>query len=167
MALSVKLVFTLFIGDNVFTSNGKNIGKINKIDNDYFTVYNQRLIQDEEFRIPISAISHFDIKIGEGNPSVILNINEEQIKHGYEIVTKKPNSELVNGKDNNSQYKIPLEKELIHYETVQHFEENVGSSTDKLPSREEYICDMCMEKFNNPDNLQQHRAEKHSAPTGI
>jgi hypothetical protein len=26
---------------------------------------------------------------------------------------------------------------------------------------------MCMEKFNNPDNLQQHRAEKHSAPTGI
>jgi hypothetical protein len=56
---------------------------------------------------------------------------------------------------------------VIHYETVQHFEENVVSSTDKLPSREEYICDMCMEVFNNPDNLQQHRVEKHSAPTGI
>lgn len=163
----MKLIFTLFIGDNVFTSNGKNIGKINKIDNNHFTVYNQGLIQDEEFRIPVSAISHFDIKIGEGNPSVILNVNEEQIKHGYEIVTKKPNSELVNGKDNNSRYKIPLEKEVIHYETVQHFEENVVSSTDKLPSTQEYICDMCMEKFNNPDKLQQHRAEKHSAPTGI
>lgn len=162
----MKLVFRLFIGDNVFTSNGKNIGKINKIDNDHFTVYNQGLIQDEEFLIPISAISHFDVKVGEGNPSVILTINEEQIKHGYEIVIKKPNSELVNGKYN-SQYKIPLEKEVIHYETIQHFEENVASSTDKLPSREEYICDMCMEKFNNPDKLQQHRVERHSAPTGI
>lgn len=162
----MKLVFRLFIGDNVFTSNGKNIGKINKIDNDHFTVYNQGLIQDEEFLIPISAISHFDVKVGEGNPSVILTINEEQIKHGYEIVIKKPNSELVNGKYN-SQYKIPLEKEVIHYETIQHFEENVASSTDKLPSREEYICDMCMEKFNNPDKLQQHRVERHSAPIGI
>ena len=162
----MKLVFRLFIGDNVFTSYGKNIGKINKIDNDHFTVYNQGLIQDEEFLIPISAISHFDVKVGEGNPSVILTINEEQIKHGYEIVIKKPNSELVNGKYN-SQYKIPLEKEVIHYETIQHFEENVASSTDKLPSREEYICDMCMEKFNNPDKLQQHRVERHSAPTGI
>jgi hypothetical protein len=162
----LKLVFRLFIGDNVFTSNGKNIGKINKIDNDHFTVYNQGLIQDEEFLIPISAISHFDVKVGEGNPSVILTINEEQIKHGYEIVIKKPNSELVNGKYN-SQYKIPLEKEVIHYETIQHFEENVASSTDKLPSREEYICDMCMEKFNNPDKLQQHRVERHSAPIGI
>ena len=162
----MKLVFRLFIGDNVFTSNGKNIGKINKIDNDHFTVYNQGLIQDEEFLIPISAISHFDVKVGEVNPSVILTINEEQIKHGYEIVIKKPNSELVNGKYN-SQYKIPLEKEVIHYETIQHFEENVVSSTDKLPSREEYICDMCMEKFNNPDKLQQHRVERHSAPTGI
>ena len=162
----MKLVFSLFIGDNVFTSNGKNIGKINKIDNDHFTVYNQGLIQDEEFLIPLSAISHFDIKVGEGNPSVILTINEEQIKHGYEIVIKKPNSELVNGKYN-SQYNIPLEKEVIHYETIQHFEENVASSTDKLPSREEYICDMCMEKFNNPDKLQQHRVERHSAPTGI
>jgi hypothetical protein len=162
----LKLVFRLFIGDNVFTSNGKNIGKINKIDNDHFTVYNQGLIQDEEFLIPISAISHFDVKLGEGNPSVILTINEEQIKHGYEIVIKQPNSELVNGKYN-SQYKIPLEKEVIHYETIQHFEENVASSTDKLPSREEYICDMCMEKFNNPDKLQQHRVERHSAPTGI
>jgi hypothetical protein len=156
----------LSIGDNVFTSNGKNIGKINKIDTDHFIVYNQGLIQDEEFLIPISAISHFDIKVGEGNPSVILTINEEQIKHGYEIVTKKPNSELVNGKYN-PQYKMPLEKEVIHYETIQHFEENVASSTDKLPSREEYICDMCMEKFNNPDKLQQHRVEMHSAPTGI
>ena len=162
----MKLVFRLFIGDNVFTSNGKNIGKINKIDNDHFTVYNQGLIQDEEFLIPTSAISHFDVKVGEGNPSVILTINEAQIKHGYEIVIKKPNSELVNGKYN-SQYKIPLEKEVIHYETIQHFEENVASSTDKLPSREEYICDMCMEKFNNPDKLQQHRVERHSAPTGI
>jgi sporulation protein YlmC with PRC-barrel domain len=162
----MRVAFTLFIGDNVFTSNGKNIGKISKIDNEHFTVYNRGLIQDEEFQIPISAISHFDIKAGKEDSSIILTVNEEQIKHGYEIVSKKPNSELISGKSN-SEYKIPLEKEVIHYETIQHFEENVASSTDKLPFKEEYICDMCMEKFNNPDNLQQHRAEKHSAPTGI
>src|SRR5215216_6013681 len=118
----MTVAFTLFIGDNVFTSNGKNIGKISKIDNEHFTVYNRGLIQDEEFQIPISAISHFDIKAGEEDSSIILTVNEEQIKHGYEIVSKKPNSELISGKSN-SEYKIPLEKEVIHYETIQHFEE--------------------------------------------
>lgn len=39
--------------------------------------------------------------------------------------------------------------------------------TDRLPDDSEYICDMCMEKFSQPDKLQQHRANKHSAPTGV
>ncbi|HKG87982.1 MAG TPA: hypothetical protein VKA95_06620 [Nitrososphaeraceae archaeon] len=38
---------------------------------------------------------------------------------------------------------------------------------DKLPTDSEFICDMCMEKFTEPDRLQEHRAKKHSAPTGI
>jgi hypothetical protein len=41
------------------------------------------------------------------------------------------------------------------------------NSADKLPTDSEFICDMCMEKFNEPDKLQEHRAKKHSAPTGI
>ena len=39
--------------------------------------------------------------------------------------------------------------------------------TDKLPHDSEYICDMCMEKFSQPDELQQHRVNKHSGPTGV
>jgi hypothetical protein len=41
------------------------------------------------------------------------------------------------------------------------------NSTDRLPDDSEYICDMCMEKFSQADKLQQHRANKHSAPTGV
>lgn len=39
--------------------------------------------------------------------------------------------------------------------------------TDKLPDESEYICDMCMEKFSQPDKLQEHRTDKHRAPTGV
>jgi uncharacterized Zn ribbon protein len=39
--------------------------------------------------------------------------------------------------------------------------------TYKLPDESEYICDMCMEKFSQPDKLQEHRADKHRAPTGV
>jgi hypothetical protein len=39
--------------------------------------------------------------------------------------------------------------------------------TDRLPDDSEYICDMCMEKFSQPDRLQQHRATKHRAATGV
>ncbi|MBD0359488.1 MAG: hypothetical protein ICV56_02095 [Nitrososphaeraceae archaeon] len=41
------------------------------------------------------------------------------------------------------------------------------NSADKLPTDSEFICDMCMEKFSQADRLQEHRAKKHSAPTGI
>lgn len=40
-------------------------------------------------------------------------------------------------------------------------------STDKLPSKEEYICDMCMKKFNDLSKLHEHRKNNHFAPTGI
>jgi hypothetical protein len=38
---------------------------------------------------------------------------------------------------------------------------------DRLPDKSEYICDMCMEKFSQSDRLQEHRADKHRAPTGV
>ncbi len=41
------------------------------------------------------------------------------------------------------------------------------NSADKIPTDSEYLCDMCMEKFSQPDKLQQHRANKHSAATGV
>ena len=39
---------------------------------------------------------------------------------------------------------------------------NPASSTDKLPSKEEYICEMCMQKFYNSNELQDHRKDLHS-----
>jgi hypothetical protein len=39
--------------------------------------------------------------------------------------------------------------------------------TEIISTDSEFICDMCMEKFSEPDRLQEHRAKKHSAPTGI
>jgi hypothetical protein len=44
---------------------------------------------------------------------------------------------------------------------------NPASSTDKLPSKQEYICDMCMQKFYDSSELQDHRKDLHSAAIGI
>lgn len=92
----------------------------------------------------------------------ILNLSEE-IKHGFEFVgDSKPNSDLINGKLD-SGYKI-LQKENIRYDAFrQDFEKNVNpiSSTDKLPSKKEYIC------YYDSNEPQYHRKNQHSAARGI
>jgi hypothetical protein len=73
-------------------------------------------------------------------------------------VKAKPNSDFVAGKTNLG-YEMPLEKELIHYESLG--AEEKGNNNDniirdnkneKLPSRDvhEFICEMCMKRFNEP-----------------
>lgn len=47
------------------------------------------------------------------------------------------------------------------------FNEEKINFGDKLPKDSEYICDLCMEKFDNSEKLQRHRSEKHLAPTGV
>jgi hypothetical protein len=86
-----------------------------------------------------------------------------EVKHGFEFVgDNKPNSDLVRGKSN-SGYNMGL-REIIRYEAlIPNSEKNLdpASSTDKLPSKQEYICDMCMQKFYNHNELQDHRKDLH------
>ena len=78
----------------------------------------------------------------------------------------KLNSDFVAGKTNLG-YEIPLEKELIHYESLGAEEkgnnDNIirDNKNEKLPSRDvhEFICEMCMERFNESNKLQRHRIQ--------
>jgi hypothetical protein len=150
----------------VITSDGKNIGIVKSSDTNSLIIFKKGLLRDEEFHVPLTAVSHYDRRSGR----VMLNLIEDELKHGFEFVGKnKPNSDLVSGKSD-SAYKVGLEKGTIRYEAFRpDFDKNVDptSSTDKLPSREEYICDMCMQKFYDSNELQNHRKKQHTAATGI
>lgn len=166
----------------VVTSDGKKIGTVKSLDRDSLVVFKKGLIRDEEFHIPINAVSHYNSKSGKGievnsisdirttkSVSIKLNLSEKEVKHGFEFVgDSKPNSDLVSGKTD-SGYNFGL-KETIRYEALMpNSEKNLdpASSTDKLPSKQEYICDMCMQKFYNSNELQEHRKDLHSAATGV
>src|SRR5919108_920473 len=159
----------------VVTSDGKNIGTVKSSDSNSIIVFKKGVIRDEEFHIPIIAISHYNRRSGdvvrEDNNSIsniILNLSEEEVKHGFEFIgDSKPNSNLISGKSNTG-YKIG--KETIRYEAFMPDSDknvNPASSTDKLPPRQEYICDMCMQKFYDSSELQDHRKDLHSAAIGI
>ena len=159
----------------VVTSDGKNIGNVKSSDSKSLIVSKKGFLRDEEFHVAIAAISYCDRgSVREYNNSnithIVLNLNEEEVRHGFEFGSKnRPNSDLISGKSD-SAYRVGLEKESVRYETVRpDFEKNVNpaSSTDKLPTEEEYICEMCMQKFYNSNELQDHRKDLHSAATGI
>jgi hypothetical protein len=40
------------------------------------------------------------------------------------------------------------------------------NSANKLPKDSEYICELCMERFDDSNKLQGHRVAKHKASTG-
>jgi hypothetical protein len=40
------------------------------------------------------------------------------------------------------------------------------NSANKLPKDSEYICELCMERFDDPNKLQGHRVAKHKASKG-
>ncbi|HEU4823516.1 MAG TPA: hypothetical protein VFS97_08850 [Nitrososphaeraceae archaeon] len=158
----------------VVTSDGKDLGTVKSSDSNSLIVFKKGVLRDEEFHVPIIAVSHYNR--GSGNDSdnnstsiLILNLSEKEVKHGFEFAgDSKPNSDLVSGKSD-SGYKIGL-KETIRYEAFMPDAEkniNPASSTDKLPCKQEYICDMCMRKFHDSSKLQDHRKDVHSAATGI
>ena len=146
----------------VYTLEGKKIGRISEIDSNYFTAYKHGLLTDEEFRIPVSAISA--VENYEDGTVVRINMNEEQVRHGFEFASGRPNSEFMHG-SSESEPKMPLEKQVIHYESVRPTQEQ--SAAERPPAISQYLCDMCDEKFKSPDSLQEHRAERHKAATGI
>jgi hypothetical protein len=166
----------------VITSDGKKIGKVKRIENDsYFIVYKKGLLTDEEIRVPVSAIS--PRKDGSINSEPIrLNMSEDTLKHGRELVQGEANSEFMHG-IKESEPKLTLEKQLVHFEPVEPAEEPNRSGISSPPvakqhqavlkSGEEtttaalYTCDMCAAKFDKSEDLQLHRGESHKAPVNI
>jgi hypothetical protein len=151
----------------VYTLDGKSAGKIVRVNKEYFTSSKQGFVSDEEYRIPLDAISHIE---PAGNNMIIvrLTLNEKQLKHGSEFVRGKPNSEFVSGQAK-SEPKLPSGKPLIHYEAIEPLEENISlySSKEGLPKKVEYGCDMCNEKFDDTESLGEHRGREHKGPVGI
>ncbi|MEP0824406.1 MAG: hypothetical protein HRF40_02870 [Nitrososphaera sp.] len=147
----------------VYTLEGKRIGRIKESNTDYFITVKRGLVTDEEFKIPTSAISAVE---NDGNPNIVrLSLKEDQLKHGFEFTKGRPNSDFMHGIAE-SEPKIPGGRQVIRYEPTQDAE--TTRPTTKLPAPvSEYLCDMCNEKFGNPQGLQEHRAERHKAPTGI
>ena len=148
---------------DVYTLEGKKIGRISEMNTDYFTAYNPGFITNEEFRIPVSAISA--IENHDGSTVVRINLREEQLKHGFEFTREKPNSDFMQGVSE-SERKMPREKQVVHYETIQPTEKHALWTGD-IPPPSEYLCDMCDEKFASPNDLRGHRVEQHRAATGI
>ncbi len=147
----------------VYTLEGKRIGKIKESNVDYFTTFRRGLVTDEEFRIPTSAISAVE---NDGNSNIVrLNLKEDQIKHGFEFTKGRPNSDFMHGIAE-SEPKIPGERQLIRYEPTQDAQTSI-TAIKRPPAISEYLCDMCNEKFGSPQELHGHRAERHKAPTGI
>src|ERR687897_2440102 len=141
---------------HVITSDGKNIGTVRFSDSNFLFIFKSGLLRDEEFHVPITAISHYDKQSGgakevsDDEINIRLNLSEDEVKHGFEFVGKnKPNSDLISGRSGSS-YDIGLEKESVRYEAFRSDIEknaNPASSTDKLPSEDEYICDLCMQNL--------------------
>jgi len=165
----------------VVTSDGKKIGKVKRIENeDYFLVHNKGLLTDEEIRVPLTAV----ITREEGsvnNGPIRLNMTEESLTHGYEIVKGQPTSQFMHGLKQ-SEPKLGPQKQVIHYDPVEPAEASekwgissppvTGSHQAVLKPGEEYnrtlySCDMCPAKFDNPEKLQEHRGESHKAPVNI
>lgn len=167
----------------VITSDGKKIGKVKRIENDtFFIVYKKGLLQDEEIRVPVSAIlPRKDGSVNNSEP-IRLNMSEETLKHGYEFVQGEPNSEFMHG-IKESEPKIRLEKQLVHFEPVEPVEESNKRGISSPPVAKQhqavlkqgeeststalYSCDMCAAKFDKSEELQKHRGESHNAPVNI
>ena len=154
-----------FVGAEVRTLDGEDIGNITKVDDEYFSTWKKGVFTDEEYRIPLEAILHVE-PVNDKTPIVLLALSEEQVKHGYEFLKEKPNSEIVSGRVQ-SELRLPSGKPVIHYE-AKPIEDNAAASKPKpLSGVGQYRCDMCAEKFDEADTLQLHRGRVHKAPTGI
>src|SRR5215203_5333830 len=156
----------------VITSDGKKIGKVKTIENeDYFIVSKKGLLTDEEIRVPATAILARKGDSADNEP-IRLNMSEETLKHGFEFMHGKQESEP----------KVSLQKQVIRFEPVVPTEEanKTGISSPPVTKQHEavlksdengttsyYSCDMCPAKFDKSEELQRHRGESHTAPVNI
>jgi hypothetical protein len=54
---------------------------------------------------------------------------------------------------------------IISYNAFSCYDKDKIDSTNKLPKDSEYLCELCMEKFDDSNKLQEHRVAKHKAST--
>lgn len=159
---------TKIIGLETVTADNKNLGKViaidNKKKNKYFIVLKKGVLKDEEFHIPISSIT----QILDQESKIIINLNEDEVKHGYELLNESnPSSNVISGKSNSS-FSIPFEKEKIKYESLSsdNLEESKPGKSEETVV-EKYICEMCQDEFKDISQFELHRKNKHSGPVGI
>lgn len=156
------------IGLDAVTADNKSLGKVIAIDNKkkdhYFIVLKKGLLKDEEFHIPINSIS----QISDQESKIIINLNEDEVKHGYELLNiSNPSSNLITGKSNSS-FSVPFVKEKIKYESLSYnLEEESKPEKSEEVVTDKYICDMCPDQFKDISQFELHRKNKHSGPVGI
>jgi hypothetical protein len=160
------------IGLETITADNKNLGKVIAIDNKkkndqhYFIVLKKGLLKDEEFHIPFNSIT----QISDQKSKITINLNEDEVKHGYEILTDSSNSSpsnLISGKSNSS-FSVPFEKEKIKYDSLSsNLEESKFEESEEVVVVDSYICEMCQDQFNDISQFELHRKNKHSGPVGI
>ena len=158
--------FMIVVGTEVYSSDGEDVGRVTKVNDKYFTTWKRGLVTDEEYRIPITAVSHTEPSYT--SYALKLALNSEQLRHGFEYLKERPNSEIISGVSQ-SEFKIPSEKPVLHYEALEPLEGNVSVTTsrERLSSRIDYSCDQCRARFDDASTLQKHRGDAHKAPVGI
>lgn len=156
------------IGSDAFTVDNKKIGKVIALDKkknnkNHLIVLKKGIVHDEEFHIPIDSIT----EILDKESKIVINLNEEEIKHGYEFLNKDNlSSDLISGKSD-STLSTPFEKEKIKYQSFSYDLENPNNNKNTQVKVDEFLCDMCQAHFKDTSELELHRKNKHSGPVGI
>lgn len=92
---------------------------MSSVNDDYFVSLKQGLIVDEEYRIPIMAVEGV---LPEKDEMVVeVGLNEEQLRHGYEVVEGRTGSDLVKGRVN-EELRVPTGKQLIRYNALEYYQ---------------------------------------------
>jgi hypothetical protein len=162
---------------HVFTSDGKDAGRVTGMEAGYFTSARKGIVENEEFRIPLKAIARIEPASGKDRVVVRLALSEDQLKHGYGFVKGRPNSPLVEG-SSGSEPLIPSGKQTIRYEALEPAlhgdaagataaEPPPAAAATAPPPARRYACDMCPSKFDDRASLQKHRSEAHGGPVGL
>ena len=164
----MEISYTDLIGLEAITVDNHNLGKViaidNKKKNNYFIVLKKSVLKDEEFHIPINSIT----QILDEESKIIISLNEDEVKHGYELINESnSSSNLIRGKSSSS-FSIPFEKEKIKYESLSsdNLEEPQNEKSEG-PVVDKYICEMCQDEFKEISQFELHRKSKHSGPVGI
>jgi len=163
----MEISYTDLIGLETITVDNQNLGKVIGIDetkqNRYIISLKKGLLKDEEFRIPANSI----INVSLTESKLTINLKEDEVKHGYELLNQRdPSSDLTSGKSNSS-FSIPFQKDKIKYQSLSSDLEKPYSKSDEPVKVDTYICEMCQDQFKDISQFESHRKNKHSGPIGI